>query len=430
MEGYFLILMLIGLAALGMAWMPSINNRLQISYAVIYVVLGILIFRFVPGLPAADPILHNPQALHITEMVVIISLMGTGLKIDQPFRWRTWNIPLKLVTIAMLVCIGILTLLARYYLHFDWPSALLLGAALAPTDPVLASDVQVGPPLENSENTVRFALTGEAGLNDGMAFPFIWLAILLVNGEFVIGQWLSWFLLFKIGAGVLVGFLCGRLLAYLLFDMPKKLNLLFTRDGFVAFAATLLVYGITELVHGYGFIAVFVTAITIRNYQLGHKYHLKLYSFIDELERPLLGVVLILFGGTLVNGILDHLTWKLAIIGLLFIFIIRPAAGLLTLAGTKVHWKEKLAISFFGIRGMGSFFYLAFAMAQTKGFRTYDLWALVSFIVLLSVIIHGFTASSLMKKLSEEFERPIYIKQVGDSLPGNTDPSAPPGGAE
>ena len=430
MEGYFLILMLTGIAALGMAWMPAITGRIQISYAVIYVLLGILLFRFVPGLPASDPILHNQLTLHITEIVVIISLMGTGLKIDQPFRWKTWKIPIKLATITMLLCICLLALLAIYYLKFDWPSALLLGAALAPTDPVLASDVQVGPPLESSENTVRFALTGEAGLNDGMAFPFTWLAILMVGQPIEPVNWISWFLLFKIGAGVLIGFICGRMLAYLLFDIPKKLNLLFTRDGFVAFAATLIVYGITELLHGYGFIAVFVTAITIRNYQIGHKYHIKLHSFIDELERPLLGVVLILFGGTIVNGILDHLTWELAVTGLLFIFIIRPAAGYLTLAGSGVHWKEKLAISFFGIRGMGSFFYLAFALSQTKGFRTYDLWALVSFIVLLSVIIHGFTASSLMKKLSEEFERPSRIKPISDPLPGNADPSTPAGSTE
>ncbi|HSB93927.1 MAG TPA: cation:proton antiporter, partial [Flavitalea sp.] len=217
---------------------------------------------------------------------------------------------------------------------------------------------------------------------------------------------------------------------FLLFHVPTKLNFLVTRDGFVALSTTLLVYGSTELVHGYGFIAVFVAAVTLRNYEIGSKYHLKLHSFIDEMERTLLAIVLILFGGALVNGILDHLTWKLAGVGLLFLFVIRPVTAFITLSGSGLHLKEKAAISFFGIRGMGSFFYLAFAISQTDGFRVYDLWALVSFIVLMSVVIHGFTASSIMTKLSEQFNRKSAISADVNELPRDTDPAAPAPGIE
>jgi len=411
---------------LGMAWMPAITEKLQISYSVIYVILGIIIFSVMPGIPASSPILNNTISVHLTEIVVIISLMGTGLKIDERFNFRAWKIPFRLVTITMLLSIAGLALVARYYLNFDWPSAILLAAALAPTDPVLASDVQVGPPLEKEQNTVRFALTAEAGLNDGMAFPFTWLAILLLNGDVDAGSWISWFLVYKIVAGAAMGFLIGRFIAFLLFDVPNKLNFLITRDGFVALSTTLLVYGLTELVQGYGFIAVFVAAVTIRNYQINHKYHLKLHSFIEEMERTLLAIVLILFGGALVNGIMDHLTWKLALAGLFFLFVIRPATAFITLAGTGLHLKEKAAISFFGIRGMGSFFYLAFAISQTEGFQVYDLWALVSFIVLMSVIIHGFTASSIMTKLNEQFNSDSDITAKQKALPGDTNPAAAP----
>src|SRR6478735_7600272 len=277
MEGYFLILAIIGAAALGMAWMPAITEKIQVSYAVIYVLLGIIIFSVIPGMPASDPVINNTLSLHLTEIVVIISLMGTGLKIDERFSFRTWKIPFRLVTITMLLSIGALALVARHFLHFDWPSAILLAAALAPTDPVLASDVQVGPPLEQDQNTVRFALTAEAGLNDGMAFPFTWLAILLAMGNVDTGAWISMFLLYKILVGAAMGFLIGRYIAFLLFHVPTKLNFLITRDGFVALSTTLLVYGLTEMVKGYGFIAVFVAAVTLRNYQIGHKYHLKLH---------------------------------------------------------------------------------------------------------------------------------------------------------
>jgi NhaP-type Na+/H+ or K+/H+ antiporter len=430
MEGYFLILTIIGAAALGMAWMPAITEKLQISYSVIYVIFGIIIFSIIPGIPASNPVLNNTISVHLTEIVVIISLMGTGLKIDERFSFRAWKIPFRLVTITMLLSIAGLALVARYYLNFEWPSAILLAAALAPTDPVLASDVQVGPPLEKEQNTVRFALTAEAGLNDGMAFPFTWLAILLLAGNVDAGSWLSWFLVYKILAGAAMGFLIGRFIAFLLFDVPTKLNFLITRDGFVALSTTLLVYGLTEMVQGYGFIAVFVAAVTIRNYQINHKYHLKLHSFIEEMERTLLAIVLILFGGALVNGILDHLTWKLALAGLFFLFVIRPATAFITLAGTGLHLKEKAAISFFGIRGMGSFFYLAFAISQTEGFQVYDLWALVSFIVLMSVIIHGFTASSIMTKLNEQFNSDSDITTKRKTLPSDTDPAATPPGIE
>jgi NhaP-type Na+/H+ or K+/H+ antiporter len=430
MEGYFLILAIIGFAALGMAWMPAITEKIQISYAVIYVLLGIALFSFIPGMPSSNPVLNNTITVHLTEIVVIISLMGTGLKIDQPFSFKTWKIPFRLVTVTMLLSIAVMAMLGRFYLNFDWPSAILLAAALAPTDPVLASDVQVGPPLEKEKNTVRFSLTAEAGLNDGMAFPFTWLAILLMNGDNNTGGWISWYLLYKIAAGVILGFAIGRLIAFLLFHVPTKLNFLITRDGFVALSTTLLVYGVTEMAQGYGFIAVFVAAVTIRNYQIGHKYHLKLHSFIDEMERTLLAIVLILFGGALVNGILDHLTWKLALAGLFFLFVIRTATAFVTLTGTGLHIKEKAAISFFGIRGMGSFFYLSFALSKASGFKTYELWALISFIVLMSVIIHGFTASSIMSKLGAQFNRRAHIPAGPQDLPRNTDTTTAPGAAE
>ncbi|HSB93374.1 MAG TPA: cation:proton antiporter, partial [Flavitalea sp.] len=228
MDGYFLILTIIGAAALGMAWMPAITEKIQISYSVIYVLFGILIFSLVPGMPASNPVLNNSVSLHLTEIVVIISLMGTGLKIDERFSFRSWKIPFRLVTITMILSIAALALIAKYFLHFDWPSAILLAAALAPTDPVMASDVQVGPPLEKEQNKVRFALTAEAGLNDGMAFPFTWLAILLLNDNARVDSWFSWFLGYKIIVGVAMGFLIGRFIAFLLFHVPTKLNFLVT----------------------------------------------------------------------------------------------------------------------------------------------------------------------------------------------------------
>ncbi len=402
MHGYFFSLMVIGIAALGMAWMPAITRLTKISYSLIYVLAGMLVFSLTGTLPFPDPFDHKEFTLHLTELVVIISLMGTGLKIDEKFSFKQWRIPFKLVVITMILCIGIVTWLGAEWLEMPIASALLLAAALAPTDPVLASDVQVGPPLENTPHTVRFSLTAEAGLNDGMAFPFTWLAIMLSTTDHTYTEWALFYLLYKVFAGVIMGYILGRFIAYLVFDLPGKFSSLYTRDGFVALSATLLTYGATEMVSGYGFIAVFITALTLRNYQMDHKYHRKLHAFMDEVERMLLAIVLLLLGGTIVHGIFDPLTWKHLLMALLFLFVIRPACAMLTLINTKISMKEKLAISFLGIRGIGSFFYLAFAFTMVTGFQEREIWALVSLIVFLSVIIHGLTASRFMQKFEKD----------------------------
>lgn len=409
MSTYILVITIVGLASLGMAWFPSISKRIRISYSVIYVLFGIVLYWFINRLPDADPLVHEKFTIHLTELVVIISLMGTGLKIDQPFSFKTWATPFRLVSITMILSIAIVALLAMWLLNFDAASAILLGAVLAPTDPVLASDVQVDPPMEGRRENVRFSLTAEAGMNDGMAFPFTWLAIILAStGIDSSADLATWFLrdvLYKLVAGVVCGILLGRLLAYLVFYLPEKKNLVVIKDGFVAVAATLVVYGITEMVYGYGFIAVFVTAITIRNYELDHKYHKKLHEFTDQIERILLSIVLIMFGGTLIHGILKPLNWHMMLLGLIFILLVRPITALIGMIGTKLKPKERLVISFFGIRGIGSFFYLSFALYEAKFTVERELWAVVSFIVIISLLIHGITATTTIQKLEKDAEK-------------------------
>jgi len=243
-------------------------------------------------------------------------------------------------------------------------------------------------------------------MNDGMAFPFTWLAITLAmiaegSGATLLG-WFAYDVLYKIVVGGVMGFLLGKLAGYLVFTLPKKFTYLKTNDGFLAIALTLAVYGLTELVHGYGFIAVFVSAVALRHYEKGHEYHQNLHDVTDQAERLLIAVVLILFGGNLVSGILDALSWPMALFTVLFLFLIRPAAVLGTLFSADMHTKEKLAISFFGIRGMGTVFYLAFAFNEVHFNQQDELWALVSFTILISVVIHGLTARPVIRHLKEK----------------------------
>lgn len=386
-----------------MAWLPTWLEDVPFSYAILFVGLGFVLYKLPFPLPPINPLEHKELAVRLTELGVITTLMGTGIKINREFNWTNWKIPFLLVSVTMLLCIGLLGFLGWWVLGLAPASALLLSSAMAPTDPVLASDVQVGPPSEEKEDHVRFSLTSEAGMNDGMAFPFTWMAIALAlvssNSDGWFWPWLWRDFFYKIIAGVGMGYLLGRGISFLVFNLPKISKFPKTRDGFVAIAATLLVYGLTEIVHGYGFIAVFVAALTIGSQEKPHRYHRELHDFTEQIERIFLVIILIMFGGSLATGLLNALTIEGALLALAFIFIIRPFTAFLTLLRQKITLREKLAISFFGIRGVGSFYYLAFALTQAPFAEEKELWSIAGFIVLLSVVIHGVAASPVMRYL-------------------------------
>ncbi|GGK75699.1 cation:proton antiporter [Rufibacter glacialis] len=403
MDIYLLSFVVIGAAALAMAWLPIWFKKVPFSYAMLFVVVGYGLYKLPLGFPEPDPLRENDLTLRLSELCVIITLMGTGIKINRSVSWASWQVPLRLVSWTMLLCIGALAWLAWQFLGFSVASAVLLAAAMAPTDPVLASDVQVGPPSQEVEDAPRFSLTAEAGLNDSMAFPFTWLAIALATyglaPENWLVHWLWYDLLYRIGAGVAMGYLLGKALAYLLFRLPKKVGSFKTEDGFVAISATLLVYGLTEMVHGYGFIAVFITGLTLKNYEKDHSYHRELHDFTDQIERILVVIVLIVLGGSIARGLLDALTWPGIAVGVAFVFVVRPLAGFVSLFGVSLKTPEKWAISFFGIRGIGSIFYVAFALSKASFMDPQEIWAVAGFIILLSIFVHGFLASPVMQYL-------------------------------
>ncbi|WP_343289862.1 cation:proton antiporter [Ferranicluibacter rubi] len=249
------------------AWLPLALSRRPISLPIVCLLIGGLIFS--SGTLSIDP---SPQAhLYITErlteFVVIVALMGAGLKIDRAFSFKEWRLAWRLLLVTMPVTIAAIMLVGISVLGLTAVSALLLAASLAPTDPVLAADIQVAGPLEGGEDTARFALTSEAGLNDGFAFPLVHLAIVLSlsasTGQPWLTDWLTYNVLWETIAGVGCGWLIGRVFGWLTFRMPGD-TLARTGDGLVAIAATFVSYGVSEMLHCYGFFAVFVTALTLR----------------------------------------------------------------------------------------------------------------------------------------------------------------------
>jgi NhaP-type Na+/H+ or K+/H+ antiporter len=411
MSHYNLILVILGVAILAVAWLPSLLKKFPLSYPILFVGLGALVFWLPLGLPNPDPNEHSTFTMHLTEICVTVALTGTGLKIDRKFSLWRWRAPLQLVMVLMIITIAVFAVVAWKLGGLVPASALLLAATLAPTDPVLAGDVQVGNPGEGREDNVRFALTGEAGLNDGLAFPFVHLALVVLAAsslhlgrELVHWAWMD--VLYRTGMGVLAGWLAGLALSFLIFDLPHRVRINPEAYGFVALAVTLTAYGVTELLHGYGFLAVFVAAITLRAHERSHEYHTEMHEFTDQLERLLIVVILLLFGGAIVRGLLAPLTWTGAALGLFLLLILRPMGGILTLGRSRVTWPERLVISFFGIRGIGSFFYLAFALHEARFADGRQLWAITGFTVLTSIILHGTLATPVMDWLDRRHGRP------------------------
>ncbi|WP_067502947.1 sodium:proton antiporter [Actinoplanes sp. TFC3] len=403
-----LLFALFGVGALLAGILPRVLERRPMSMPIVFLALGMVVFALPLDLPDADPFAHPKLTQHLTEVCVIVALMGAGLKIDRPLARGRWTSTWRLLIIAMPVTIAAVALLGWWWAGLVPAAALLLGGALAPTDPVLAADVQVGEPTdeEDSEDEVRFALTSEAGLNDGLAFPFVYAAIALALGTF---SWAEWGLKdvgYKILVGVVGGLLVGRFLGQLFFRARnKKLRLAHHSEGFLALAATFLAYGLAEVAGGYGFLAVFIAARGIRSAQRSHEYHQVLHEFAEQIERLLTVLLLLLLGGAIVGGLLKPLTWQAALVGLALVFVVRPLAGFLSLRGAPGHATEHWVIAAFGIRGIGSIYYLSYAMSHAS-FPAMDvIWATVGFVILVSVVLHGVAVTPVMRLLDRMNER-------------------------
>ena len=393
-----------GLLILLVAWLPLVLKRAPLSLPILCVAVGAAIALWPPiGRLIPDP-LETPRVVEkLAELVVIVSLMGAGLKISRPIGLRSWLLTWRLLAIAMTLSIVAFAMLGHVLLGFGWATALLLAAVLAPTDPVLASDVQIGDPQSDQDDEARFALTSEAGLNDSAAFPIVHLAIALATAGFsgaMLQDWAIDSVAIRITVGILAGLGCGYLLGWVIYNVPGKTDLARTGDGFVALGGTLATYGATELLHGYGFVAVFVAGLTLRKISREHDFNQKLHDFADELERLLMMVLLVGFGAMLTGAnLLGAIGWRDVAFAAVALLLVRPIAGWIALIGSDRPQGERAVIAVFGIRGLGSIYYLAYGLNHA-GFETpARLWGIVGLVVLLSILIHGVTVTPAMRRL-------------------------------
>ncbi len=426
-DPYILALTGIGILVALVAWLPMVLTRLPLSLPIVCIALGAAVFSLPQVTISPLPLDHPEIAERFTEFVVIIALMGAGLKLDRIFDWRRWSVTWRLLGVTMPLGIAAITLLLGWGQGLPWAIALLLAASLAPTDPVLAADVQVGPPKTGEEDEVRFGLTSEAGLNDGLAFPFVHLAIALAAvtaaGENWLVDWFTYRVLWEVGAGIAAGWLIGRAFGWLTFHVPASTKLAKTGDGLIALSATLVSYGLTEIMHCYGFLAVFVTALTFRASHRDHDFHLEMHEITEQIERIAMMLLLLLFGGALVRGLLAPVTWTDVGVAAAILLVIRPVTGLVGLLGFGASRSEKLTLAFFGIRGVGSFYYLAYGLNRMEVGAAEQLWGLVGLIVLMSVLLHGLTVTPIMRALDRQQGRDPDAED-GTPPPGLQGPGA------
>ena len=411
-DPYILILTGAGLLIALVAWLPLALKRLPLSLPIVCISIGAAIFLLPQVTLRPLPYRYPEITERFAEFVVIIALMGAGLKIDRVFGWRRWSITWRLLAITMPLGIVAIAALGMKVLGLPLAVALLLAASLAPTDPVLAADVQVGPPKTGDEDEVRFGLTSEAGLNDGAAFPFIHLAVLLAValpvGKPWVAEWLTYRVLWEIAGGIVGGWLVGRAFGWLTFHIPAETKLSRTGDGLIAISATLVSYGLTEIVHVYGFLAVFVTALTFRSAHRDHEFQDEMHAITEQI-------------GALVSGLLTPITWVDFVVALAVLLVIRPVTGWIGLLGWAGDLDEKLTLSFFGIRGVGSIYYLAYGINHMPVADAEHLWAIVGLIILLSILLHGLTVTPIMRSLDER--RGVDPEAKGAPPPGLQGPA-------
>ena len=404
--------LVIGLLLIGMGLTDTMRRDLPFSASALYLLAGWLIGPQVGGLLHLD-LFGDARLIEVlTEAAVLISLFAVGMRLRVRLTDRLWLTPLLLATVAMLLTIGAMTVV-NVSLGLSLGAALLLAAVLSPTDPVLASDVQVDNP--DDRDRLRFGLSGEGGLNDGTAFPFVMLGLgCLGLHELGTGAWRWWSvdLLWGVGGGLALGWVLGWSFSHMVLHLRREREQAFGMESFLTLGLIALTYGLALTLHTYGFLAVFVAGLAVRAVEYTESdrqpratkdaspktsaYMARVVlAFALDIER-FAELAVMLLVGSLLHVEVFH--WSSLCIAGALLFVVRPLAVRVTLIGSALTPAQRRLAAWFGIRGVGSIYYLAFAISHgvAGGERT-SIADAVLVTVLASVLLHGTSATPVMR---------------------------------
>lgn len=399
---YDFVLLIGGMITLLAAIIPNVFQKKRLTPPILYIIIGVILALGGKRYTNFDIMQHSDIIMRVSEFVVLIALTNAGLKIRRPFSLESWKYSFRLLLITMPITIVAAAFAGWWILGLAPATAILFGALISPTDPVLASELQTSRPSKKDLSKIRLGLTSEAGVNDGLAFPFTYFAIYLASEGSVYNKWIGeWFftdVLYKTIVGAVIGFIAGWCLYRLIFKITSESHHSKISRGILSLALTLLPYGLTELMGGYGFIAVFIAACTFSNSEDKAEHMDNLHDFTEEIERIFVAFLFI-FVGIYICATIDQLTLMSVVTALVVLLVIRPLGGWLALYRTDLSGFERFALSFYGIRGVGSIFYLMYALGKTTFTESSQLIHLTAVTIVLSVLIHGLSASSMQEKL-------------------------------
>jgi NhaP-type Na+/H+ or K+/H+ antiporter len=344
-----------------------------------------------------------------------MALFSAGLKLDRRLAVREWATVGRLLLLAMPITIGLVAVLGGLLLGLSAAAAIVLGAALAPTDPVLAGDIGVGPPGDEDEHEPNFALTAEAGLNDGLAAPFVLAGILVAeeSGAAWTLEWLAADVVYAVVVGTAVGAGVGLLAAWSVKRLRSRDMLISTFDGFHAIAAALLIYGLAEALAGYGFLGAFAGGIAFRRYEREHEVNHTVHEGSERLEKLLELAIIILLGSMLTLDGLRTPGWEGWLLAVLLLVAVRPLAVVLSLVGSRMDAPhERAFVAWFGVRGVGTLYYVAVVVGAgilTPAEESVVVWTAIA-AVLVSIVVHGLTAGPSLRRLLTPRRRPTGVR--------------------
>ena len=413
---------LIGCLMLARGLAATTISRLPFTSAMVYLVVGLTLGPVVLNIFHFNPIEQSKLLETLTEIAVLVSLFSAGVKMPVPITRARWMPSIRLAWLSMSINVGLVTAFTYYVLNLPLGIGVLLGAILAPTDPVLATDVQVRH--ADDRDQLRFNLTCEAGMNDGSAFPFVMLGLGLLGahelGEFG-WRWalvdVIWGTLAAIAIGALGGYLLGKL-SFKLRSVDPKHEVL---DDFVGLGLIAVVYGICHVFKAWGFLAVFFAGVSLRQTELvlngAHKDRQGLLVaeenavnpseetptvsteslvFKEHIER-LSELTLVLLLGGMVS--VQNWNWQTVSTAVFLFVVARPVSVLIGLAGSDTSMRVRSIIGWFGVRGIGSIYYLMFAINNGVPPKyTQDLIQITIVVVMLSIVVHGTSVKPLLDR--------------------------------
>ncbi|MBE9225181.1 sodium:proton antiporter [Phormidium sp. LEGE 05292] len=394
---YILDLLVIGLLLLIVTLASGWIARLPLSFALIYLIVGILLGPYGTNLIQLRPDANFLEKL--TEFVVIVSLFSCGLKMNRPLNPIAWGSTVRLIGLLMPISIFAIAFIGHFLLKMDWGPAILLGAILAPTDPVLASEVQIAD-LEDQEE-LRFGLTSEGGLNDALAFPFVYFGIHSLkdsNWDNWFKQWVAIDLVWAIAAGIIMGILVPKAIVWIDKRLQEFRPVDVLMEDFVALSIIFLTYSLTEVVNGYGFLAVFIAGIIAQRSYHNPEKRLSQLEFTERIEKLMEVGTILLLGSILRLPQLVQFAGQGLLVAVLLIFLIRPVGAWLSTIGGGYPQISRYLFGWFGIRGVGSLYYLCYAFGEGLKDNLGEQIAWITYIVIvISVMLHGVSSTPLMK---------------------------------